>query len=202
MKTCTKCHTEKALDDFHKSKNTKDGRQSYCKLCNKLIGSIYRRTHPESSRASTNRYRAKYPDRVKLCGDQYRQSHREELCLKQREYTKRFGRKPWSGSKAAHKRYYQANKEKYLNYTARRRAWKTNQSLPHERVSRKEIFKRDNFICHLCKKKVKTEQLSIDHLIPLSQGGQHTYGNLATAHLLCNQRRGVNHRPAQLRLFG
>lgn len=34
-KRCSKCGTEKSLDDFHAIKKAKDGRQSYCKECMK-----------------------------------------------------------------------------------------------------------------------------------------------------------------------
>lgn len=33
MKKCTKCGVEKELEEFHKNKNKKDGRQSYCIKC-------------------------------------------------------------------------------------------------------------------------------------------------------------------------
>ena len=34
-KTCSRCKLEKDEKDFHKSNTTKDGRQVYCKICNK-----------------------------------------------------------------------------------------------------------------------------------------------------------------------
>lgn len=33
MKTCTKCGKEKELTDYYKHKDSKDGHQTYCKLC-------------------------------------------------------------------------------------------------------------------------------------------------------------------------
>ena len=36
MKTCTKCHLEKAFDAFHKDKTHNDGYRSFCKDCVKL----------------------------------------------------------------------------------------------------------------------------------------------------------------------
>jgi 5-methylcytosine-specific restriction endonuclease McrA len=41
----------------------------------------------------------------------------------------------------------------------------------------------------------------IDHLVPVSAGGSHTWDNVALAHRRCNyERREVG--PAQLRLLG
>ena len=30
---------------------------------------------------------------------------------------------------------------------------------------------------------------SLDHIVPLSQGGTHTLGNVQLAHLVCNERK-------------
>lgn len=66
-----------------------------------------------------------------------------------------------------------------------------------------DIAERDGWICHICHTKVTRETWSLDHLIPISKGGQHTPENVALAHMVCNARRGVgNYIPAQLRLFG
>jgi len=54
--------------------------------------------------------------------------------------------------------------------------------------------------CHICGKKVRRDRIQLDHLIPLSKGGPHTYENLAVSHPYCNQSRGDGRLPAQLRL--
>ncbi|WP_219724414.1 HNH endonuclease [Glutamicibacter arilaitensis] len=51
------------------------------------------------------------------------------------------------------------------------------------------------WLCHLCRKPIdpamKGKQgLSLDHVLPRSQGGQNTIENLRPSHLLCNSRRG------------
>ncbi len=64
-----------------------------------------------------------------------------------------------------------------------------------------EIAERDNWRCHLCRKKVTRNNWSIDHLVPIAAGGEHVRSNVAIAHHLCNSlRRDVG--PAQLRLVG
>lgn len=71
-----------------------------------------------------------------------------------------------------------------------------------ERFGLFEIAKRDGWRCHLCHRKVRPAYASIDHLVPLSRGGDHTKANVALAHWLCNVRRGADRVPAQLRLTG
>lgn len=38
MKKCSRCRVKKELDEFHKNRSRKDGRQSYCKKCRALLG--------------------------------------------------------------------------------------------------------------------------------------------------------------------
>ena len=41
-KRCKKCQLTKKLDEFHKSKTTKDGRRAPCKKCKNIYQNIYR----------------------------------------------------------------------------------------------------------------------------------------------------------------
>ncbi len=61
-----------------------------------------------------------------------------------------------------------------------------------ERIERKIVFARDNYICQICKEPTQPngedgDRPSVDHIIPLSRGGSHTYANVQTAHLSCNR---------------
>lgn len=79
----------------------------------------------------------------------------------------------------------------------RRRAAKAG--VAHEHIELIVLAERDGWRCHLCRRKVSLRTWSMDHLIPLSQGGAHVYENVALAHRRCNAKRGVR-GPAQLRL--
>lgn len=74
-----------------------------------------------------------------------------------------------------------------------------------ERVTLRRLGDRDGWRCHLCDKPVvktpgnKPRSPSIDHLVPLSDNGTHTWANVALAHRACNTRRGTGQ--AQLRLI-
>lgn len=59
---------------------------------------------------------------------------------------------------------------------------------PRARLSRKEIFIRDNYTCQYCG--VRTRDLTLDHVIPRSKGGPHTWENLVSACKTCNHRKG------------
>jgi 5-methylcytosine-specific restriction endonuclease McrA len=72
------------------------------------------------------------------------------------------------------------------------------------------LGERDGWRCGLCGKRVRKARryqqdplgASVDHLVPLSLGGSHTWANVQLAHYGCNARK--NNRPAgeQLRLVG
>ena len=50
-KECTKCNTEKALTEFHKNKNHKDGRVYDCKPCAKMRTTKWNYENPEKIKA-------------------------------------------------------------------------------------------------------------------------------------------------------
>lgn len=62
IKLCRKCHREKSKDDFFLQKNAKDGRQSYCKPCTKLISTQYKREHLEQIRLRRAEYHKTRPE--------------------------------------------------------------------------------------------------------------------------------------------
>lgn len=71
-----------------------------------------------------------------------------------------------------------------------------------EPVGLREIAERDEWRCHICRRKVRPSMASLDHLVPLARGGSHTRANVALAHWMCNTKRGCDRLPAQLRLVG
>lgn len=44
-------------------------------------------------------------------------------------------------------------------------------------------------ICYYCKKKVGREQLTMDHMVPLSRGGKSRKGNIVPACKECNSKK-------------
>jgi 5-methylcytosine-specific restriction endonuclease McrA len=63
------------------------------------------------------------------------------------------------------------------------------------------LYKRDKGICQLCLKRCTREDASRDHVIPISEGGEHSYKNCVLAHLRCNSSKGNRKIAQQQRLF-
>lgn len=59
---------------------------------------------------------------------------------------------------------------------------------PRVNLCRKEILRRDNYICQYCGK--KDLDLTIDHVIPRQLGGQHIWVNVVAACSSCNHKKG------------
>ncbi len=58
------------------------------------------------------------------------------------------------------------------------------------KFNRKNIFARDKNKCQYCGKKVPTSELSLDHVIPRTQGGTSNWKNIVCACTNCNKRKG------------
>ncbi len=59
---------------------------------------------------------------------------------------------------------------------------------PRVRLSKKEIFRRDNYRCQYCGQ--TKPQLTLDHVIPRHRGGEYSWTNLVTACPSCNLKKG------------
>lgn len=68
-----------------------------------------------------------------------------------------------------------------LTINHKERAWRV------PAVNRREVLRRDKHTCQYCG---NTKHLTLDHLIPVSKGGKHTWDNIVTACEICNNRKG------------
>lgn len=64
------------------------------------------------------------------------------------------------------------------------------------RFSRANIFLRDNHVCQYCGHSFSKTHLTLDHVVPIVQGGRKCWENIVTACKPCNQRKG-GRTPAQ-----
>lgn len=56
-------------------------------------------------------------------------------------------------------------------------------------LNRKNLIKRDNSTCQYCNRQFSKPDLSIDHVIPKSRGGKHTWENAVLACMKCNSKK-------------
>ena len=77
----------------------------------------------------------------------------------------------------------------------------TYDRLPEQgvKLNRRNIFARDKNLCQYCGKKFATSELSLDHVVPRSQGGDTSWENLVCCCVACNSRKG-GRTPKQARM--
>jgi len=58
------------------------------------------------------------------------------------------------------------------------------------KLTRKNIFERDNYTCQYTGERLQTHELNIDHVVPRSRGGASSWENLVTCSVEANNRKG------------
>lgn len=166
MKVCKICGEEKPLDDYHKARDNRDGKDSRCKACVKIGLAKWKKENREH---------------VKQRDKDYRKEHKEDRT----EYNKQ-----WHKDHPGHKLEWERenrkkNPERYRNKTRRRRAklaeCETFYILP------KELTRLYNSPCVTCG---TTEGITMDHIVPVAKRGRHSIGNLQPMCGSCNSSKG------------
>ena len=146
---------------------------------------VYYVTHAEERRAYATAYKVTHPEKVRAYRATYNAAHAEE----RHAYNAAYDAAHREERRAASAACRTAHPEKNREHQHRRRARVRSQFAAP--VDAQAIYRRDRGRCHLCGKRVKRTEASMDHLIPISLGGIHAPWNVSLAHLKCNLRRGV-----------
>jgi 5-methylcytosine-specific restriction endonuclease McrA len=68
-----------------------------------------------------------------------------------------------------------------------RLAYMIKRPRPKRKLTRLEVFNRDQYTCQYCGK--ESRQLTLDHVIPRYRGGEHTWENVVSACIPCNRHK-------------
>lgn len=74
-----------------------------------------------------------------------------------------------------------------------------------EPIDPRKVFERDGYRCGICGSEThgvwpEPTAATVDHIVPLSKGGEHSYANVQCACWVCNLRKGSNMLGEQLEL--
>ena len=159
----------------------------------------------------------------KLCRAEYTKERRSKESMERsiRDAPIRFGETRtcvWCNSKFGYGSggYYkwcsvacrsQQTRDSNRRHDHQRRAMERSAKVEH--VSPAYIFKRDKYTCQSCKKKTRPDKKpthplypTLDHIIPLSKGGEHLKKNCQCLCRDCNTKKGARAIGDQLLLFG
>lgn len=176
-KTCSKCGVVKPVSEFHKDCSCADGLHYWCKTCHQVHDQAYYETNRETLLVQHAEYRV--TDAGKVVDKRYKQSDRGKAV-----------------GQAATRRYNQTapSRATISRRNAKRRALKAQavSALPLEDFATLET---QHPVCAYCGREFiaghRLYKRTLDHIVPLSRGGQHTLDNLVFAHKRCNSQKGT-----------
>lgn len=67
---------------------------------------------------------------------------------------------------------------------------KVRQRRDYVPFTRSNIYARDGYKCGYCGDEKPTEDLTFDHVVPVAQGGRRDWGNIVSACIECNRKKG------------
>jgi 5-methylcytosine-specific restriction endonuclease McrA len=161
-KQCRRCKEWKPFSEFYPAKENRDGIHSYCKSCSKTRAAA-------SRKAATGERR----ERIRAQNRESYSRHADRRLKHAKEWNRRNPEKVRRVSRVSS-----------LNYIARKQksAGSFTASEWHALLDR---------YGHKCLWCGSLHKLCADHVIPLSQGGDNTIGNIQPLCARCNQRKGT-----------
>lgn len=170
LKRCSKCGIEKPLECFYKNKAYRDRHTSFCKECYIANQRKYTKKYKEKIAAYQCKYRKEHKEKQR----KYQNEHKKEIAASQRKYSRT------EAGKLAKRR---------THHKRRARIKWAKEKLTIEQWN--AIIKAQGTKCNTCKRnftKIKRPP-TIDHIIPISQGGSLSADNIQALCLSCNSRK-------------
>jgi 5-methylcytosine-specific restriction endonuclease McrA len=207
FKACSRCKMSKPNTIEFFVKSTWNGSPSgICKICknaysreyhkNNLVAAKeydkeYKRTHEDDEAVRYKRYYYKNRDKILKRKAVYRRENKDKVSKKVKEWQR-------SENGIAIMRKHNSK-------------WRALRKLSTiEDFDPLDVFRRDGYVCQLCGKKTRPDFKNIyhplypnlDHIIPLTKGGEHTRQNTQCLCRLCNIKKYNTGVGDQLRMFG
>lgn len=173
-KSCTKCNVFKPFSEFAKNNQSFDGYRPCCKACNNARNKEYAKKNKEKIKNKKHNYYLENKETITNRTKEYYQENKE--------YYKDYQIK-----------YREENYDILYNLTVKRRSYDFH--VEFTPLQRKKIIERDNYTCQYCGIKVHDrrngnwntfDKAHIDHIIPISKGGNSEPNNLQVLCRTCN----------------
>ena len=195
--------------------NLKESKSEMNKEEKRAYNKAYRKAHLEKIKAYRKAWYRANKEKMRRYSKARYEANREKLKAESKTYRETNPEK----DKARKKVYREANREKIKAYRKAnlemgRKHCRKRQALKHttqiEVINEKEVYLRDGWICQICHRRVNKnlkypdpKSSSLDHIVPLTKGGTHTYKNVQLTHLVCNsgKKDRVLLQGEQMRLF-
>jgi 5-methylcytosine-specific restriction endonuclease McrA len=161
------------------------------RLAHKEERAAYQRTYTLAHKEKRAAYIQKWYKANKKSLANYKHAWHLENKTKRATYMRTFQQERKSEIAEYKKQWYKDNPTASSRTTAQRRAAKKGARIT-ESVDRSVVFERDEGFCGICYTKVDSDDWHLDHVVPLSRGGDHSYDNCQVSHPTCNLRKGTS----------
>lgn len=178
LKVCNKCNVEQSVNCFSKRWDTKDGYQPSCKMC---VNEYHKQFY-----LSNKEVAQKYYKKNKKKAKQWRKENKETISIKQKQWYDENKDK----IKLNSKQYIQTpmGKAVSINKSHKRRSLAKQGDVTSKQLLQLRQGTTHCFWCNIPLKDIKPH---IDHVTPLSKGGEHSLYNLVVSCPTCNIRKGA-----------
>jgi 5-methylcytosine-specific restriction endonuclease McrA len=148
----------------------------------------YYRTHPEECREASRKQRVEKPEKVRAATRKWALAHVAEKAEYRKEYCE------------THREERHVYTKKYLHTPHGKEIMRlSNQKRAHQRraagkLDIKAFYAKCaglNWYCQICDKELSKETATVDHIVPVSQGGTNVIENLQPLCRSCNSRKGT-----------
>lgn len=196
MKTCRQCRTAKTPEAFWKRSASPDGLQETCKLC----FTQYKAERPKAdvlkvqrawcvaNRDKVNKYSSEYKARnsakVRAESQAWLEDHKDLLAARLRALRAADPEKYLNNQRE----YRRLHPEKHRAYNHNRRAMHAQVLATLTQLQWEQILELFGQTCAYCG---SDKSITMDHIVPISRGGNHTEDNVIPACKSCNASKGA-----------
>lgn len=210
-RVCSTCEKPQPISEFDRRDNAVDGYRRQCRSCLRTQRAERYQANAAARIAASRAYYAankkvviekelaRYAKNRQARLTQRRERYRRDavdLCAAKRQ---RRALNPELAKANERARYLRDGPARRRKHNRARRA--RVKGLFVETVDLDVVFRRDGGVCGLCHLSVRRADASVDHIVPLARGGEHSYKNAQLAHLKCNKKKQTKVQ-GQLRLLG
>lgn len=162
MRVCSTCGIGKTIDNYYVSDKHADGYWVRCKDCHHALTKKYRETRKAEIYARDQEWRKANPEKI-------------------REYNRRSKERNPEGLAENTRRWQRNNPDRVREFSHRRRTRKKNNGI--YKITQRELDRLYASPCAYCGSR---ENITLDHVVPISKGGTHGVGNIVPACRFCN----------------
>lgn len=185
MKTCTKCGEAKAVAEFSKNAQKRDGLRCSCKACDNASNAKWFAANPEKKREYDVSWRATNPDKARAKSAKWKAANTEKV-------------KAWKTANPAKLKSYcakwrVANTDVLRIHHQNRRARKRESGGKLSMGLAEKLFKLQRGMCACGCQQPLGDDFHLDHRMPLALGGTNTDHNMQLLRATCNRQKHAKH---------